>query len=344
MNKKIIILIFICLFIGLNTVIADEIYCEPEYEMYTDSSGNQKCRKKIGNPFKEYNQWHCTTGFLMDGACYSIKDPLIDGCESGYESYTDSEGNRKCKKKVNNSDEIKLIETFCYYNRSCTYLKSPVPAEMKCESGYEMYTDSNGNQKCKKKIGNTVKEFGMTYCISGTKMDGACYSVKDPLKEGGGCESGYELYTNSSNIQMCKKKLDDSQRNTLMQEVCKIDSSECSYIKDIVEKEEPSLPKPSPGENVYGCEVIPEEIREWILDALDLVKYICLALVIVLGILDFIKAAASGEADAMKKSGQSFLKRVIAVVILFLLPVLVELILSLIEIYGVNPDNPLCTK
>ena len=100
----------------------------------------------------------------------------------------------------------------------------------------------------------------------------------------------------------------------------------------------------NPGDKVYGCEVIPPEIREWIISTLNLVKYICLALVIVLGVLDFIKAAASGEADALKKSGQSFLKRVIAVVILFLLPVLVELILNLIEIYGVNPDNPLCTK
>jgi len=100
----------------------------------------------------------------------------------------------------------------------------------------------------------------------------------------------------------------------------------------------------NPGDKVYGCEVIPVEIREWIISTLNLVKYICLALVIVLGVLDFIKAAASGEADALKKSGQSFLKRVIAVAILFLLPVLVELILNLIEIYGVNPDNPLCTK
>ena len=93
MNKKIIFLFgFICLFVGLNTATAAEIYCEPGYEMYTDSSGNQECRKKIGIPFKEFNTWHCATGTLMDDACYSIKDPLIDGCESGYELYTDSDG------------------------------------------------------------------------------------------------------------------------------------------------------------------------------------------------------------------------------------------------------------
>ena len=113
---------------------------------------------------------------------------------------------------------------------------------------------------------------------------------------------------------------------------------ECDIVSDVNSKEE-CLEKNdniTNGDSLYGCEVIPLEIRNWIKDALNLVKYIALVLVIVLGIVDFIKAATSGEADQMKKSGQSFLKRIIAVVILFLLPVLVELILNLIEIYGAD--------
>ena len=90
------------------------------------------------------------------------------------------------------------------------------------------------------------------------------------------------------------------------------------------------------GDPIYGCQVIPDDIREWIKDALNLLKYVALALVIVLGVLDFIKAAASGEAEDMKKSGQSFMKRIIAVIILFLLPVIVDLVLNLIELYGAN--------
>ena len=93
---------------------------------------------------------------------------------------------------------------------------------------------------------------------------------------------------------------------------------------------------PGTQESVYGCEVIPLEIRNWIRSALNLVKYVALVLVIILGALDFIQAAVSGEADKMKKAGNSFVKRIIAVVILFLLPVIVELILGLIEIFGVD--------
>ena len=83
-----------------------------------------------------------------------------------------------------------------------------------------------------------------------------------------------------------------------------------------------------------------KEIR--INNILKFVRYVALALVIALGALDFMKAAGSGEPDAMKKSGQSFMKRMIAVVILFLLPVIVDFILNMVNIYGVDPNNIDC--
>ena len=96
--------------------------------------------------------------------------------------------------------------------------------------------------------------------------------------------------------------------------------------------------KYNPGEDVSGCEVVPKEVRKWIRISLNFIKYIALILVIVLGTIDFIKAAGSGEPDAMKKAGQTFIKRVIAVIILFLLPMIVELILHLINLYGATDD------
>ena len=92
------------------------------------------------------------------------------------------------------------------------------------------------------------------------------------------------------------------------------------------------------GEEVYGCDVVPEEFQKWISISLNFVKYVALVLVVVLGTIDFIKAAGSGEPDAMKKAGQTFIKRVVAVIILFLLPMIVELILYLINLYGTTND------
>ena len=93
------------------------------------------------------------------------------------------------------------------------------------------------------------------------------------------------------------------------------------------------------GEDILNaCEVVPPVIKKWIINILKIVRYIALALVIVLGALDFMKAAGSGEPDQMKKAGQSFLKRVIAVAVLFLLPYIVELVLGLIDMFGVNTN------
>lgn len=97
-----------------------------------------------------------------------------------------------------------------------------------------------------------------------------------------------------------------------------------------------------PGDIVTGCEVIPEVVRKWINNILNFVRYVALALVIALGALDFMKAAGSGEPDAMKKAGQTFMKRMIAVVVLFLLPVIVDFILNMVNIYGVDPNNIDC--
>ena len=97
-------------------------------------------------------------------------------------------------------------------------------------------------------------------------------------------------------------------------------------------------PNYTPGKEVYGCEVVPEVVKKWIKLAANFVKYVALVLVIVLGTIDFIKAAGSGEPDAIKKAGQSFVKRVIAVIILFLLPMIIDLILNLINLYGSNGD------
>ena len=92
------------------------------------------------------------------------------------------------------------------------------------------------------------------------------------------------------------------------------------------------------GEDVDACNVIPDVVKTWIINILKIIRYLALALVVVLGVLDFMKAAGSGEPDAMKKAGQSFGKRLIAVIVLFLLPYLVELLLGLVDLLGADPN------
>ena len=75
---------------------------------------------------------------------------------------------------------------------------------------------------------------------------------------------------------------------------------------------------------------------------LDLIKIGGLILTLILGMTDFFKGVTSGEADAMKKVWKSFANRLIAVIILFLLPLIIEFLFGLINISGINSSNPLC--
>lgn len=80
-------------------------------------------------------------------------------------------------------------------------------------------------------------------------------------------------------------------------------------------------------------QVVSDGVADFIIDLFDMIKWIALALGIVLGMLDFFKAITGGKDDALSKAGQKFVKRLIAIVALFILPVLLE---WLLEISGIE--------
>ena len=65
----------------------------------------------------------------------------------------------------------------------------------------------------------------------------------------------------------------------------------------------------------------------WVINIFKWIKYIIPVVVIVLGILDFIKASSSEKDDDMKKAQGNLVKRLIAAALIFLVPLLIEFIL-----------------
>ena len=65
---------------------------------------------------------------------------------------------------------------------------------------------------------------------------------------------------------------------------------------------------------------------------LNWIKYIIPAIVIVLGILDFVKAIASEKDDEMKKAQARFIKRLIAAALIFIVPFIIEYILDVFKL------------
>ena len=66
----------------------------------------------------------------------------------------------------------------------------------------------------------------------------------------------------------------------------------------------------------------------------NIIKYGSIILCLVLTIIEYVKAAASNDDNAIKKASQKTLKRIIITIILFIAPTFIEFILDLLGITG----------
>lgn len=86
-----------------------------------------------------------------------------------------------------------------------------------------------------------------------------------------------------------------------------------------------------------GCAML-GSLNEWLQAFFNFIKILAIVLLIVLGILDFVKALLSGKDDSLKGAWNDFIKRSIALVFLFLLPFILEFLLSELGVFDNNPS------
>ena len=94
-----------------------------------------------------------------------------------------------------------------------------------------------------------------------------------------------------------------------------------------------------------GCGFISNELYEKLDYILDIIKIAAPLLAIGLGMLDFIKVIAAGDADKeMKTAFNRFSRRLIAAALLFIIPSVLSLILNIFlhNEPGYDEDNPFC--
>ena len=94
------------------------------------------------------------------------------------------------------------------------------------------------------------------------------------------------------------------------------------------------------GELVTGCKVV-HDIKDHVQTLFDWVKILAPILLIVFGIIDFGKATITNDNDALKKATTSFIKRAIAAVAIFFLPLIINLLLNLPGVES-ELDDALC--
>lgn len=101
-----------------------------------------------------------------------------------------------------------------------------------------------------------------------------------------------------------------------------------------MENEEEVCPRSDTCDSIFGdpgCDKCPAYWMQWIL---NLMKYIAIIALLVLVVVDFLKAMVQNDKDAIKKAGMNAAKRFIFCVLIFFLPIIVEFIMSLFGAYG----------
>jgi len=113
----------------------------------------------------------------------------------------------------------------------------------------------------------------------------------------------------------------------------------CSMLRDDIKNICAYNSSPS---ETQVCRSIGQKVIAWIFKIIGIVKFAVPALLILLGILDFIKAIASDSEDEIKKAGTRFVKRLIAAALIFIIPLILQFVLGLFSLPGLDPNNPFC--
>jgi len=85
---------------------------------------------------------------------------------------------------------------------------------------------------------------------------------------------------------------------------------------------------------IFGDPKDKEDPAYWMQWILNVMKYIAIVALLALVTMDFFKALVSNDKDALKKAGSTAAKRFIYCVMIFFLPIIVDLIMSLFGAYG----------
>lgn len=86
------------------------------------------------------------------------------------------------------------------------------------------------------------------------------------------------------------------------------------------------------------------EIAKIISGAYFIIELAALGILIIFTVIDYAKVILNGESDEIKKQNQKLMKRLIIVVVLFILPALVNTTLRLFHIEGFDSEHPLCIQ
>lgn len=109
--------------------------------------------------------------------------------------------------------------------------------------------------------------------------------------------------------------------------------------EEILEENKEEIPEENKCESIFGeidenGDFAVESLGYWLKLGMDIIKYVAIAALIILSSIDFFKAMISKDKDAMKTAGITAAKRFVYALLIFFLPVIIEIIMKQFGVSG----------
>lgn len=236
----------------------------------------------------------------------------------------------------------------------CPYFKSVMETDegvSYVKGLLDVYNDSYQD-----KINNKLKEYA-----SGIERQTSIYQLKNVAENVYNLdtlgkilvykENGELKYRNDKYKQLYNLLSDDVQDSLkYVNDVCAEGGVNIGYNSDAVDElieESYSIYKYKDPEIKFDYEFqcsILSDFADIISTGYFIIEMLGLAILILLSSMDYIKIFLNDNADELKKANSNLAKRLIIVVILFLLPAILNVVFSIFKIEGFNSEDPLCRK
>lgn len=159
-------------------------------------------------------------------------------------------------------------------------------------------------------------------------------------QNGGSCEESEE-FTEAYRelVDLCKKYSSSTNYTDEHGESVKGCMSACSGLKDDIAE---LCDYENDQSKTQQCRTFGERTLAWFFKIVNMIRYLVPVILILLGILDFIKTIATDDDGEIKKAGTRFVKRLIAAALIFIVPLILQFILNIFNLPGLDPNNPFC--
>lgn len=290
-----------------------DYYSEKSCDAYQKSAGEQDVQSCVDNCAQ-------TSGDAIREDC----ERVCKNYDSVYAKYKDTEGS-VCSWTGNRQNVINAIATRENHIQidaknvctdTCTEDIIPIIQEK-----------ASGIVFSKNNVHGATEGMARTY--GKTECNTTCKTVSSSAIEEGAICTNYNLSVDVDYNEKVKPQLDTlaDQAIEKMKKDYGVNESETEEETPEKEYEKPDFTGVS---REGGCVIMGDDLSNLLGEIYKWARGGCAAVIVILGVLDFLKATASDDPATLKKSGSTFVKRILVLAVFILLPYLLDFILDLL--------------